>query len=105
DLHETPSIGCQAQRERGRQWLCRLTCAEWLEKSIQAASDSSSSDDRSLSATTGGPLRSAAGSRMSKTAPPSLCADTVPPCRSTIAFTIDNPSPLPPAGFRDASTL
>ena len=29
--------------------------------------------------------------------PGRLATDIVPPCRSTIAFTIDNPSPLPPA--------
>ena len=43
-----------------------------------------------------------------KTVPPPgrLEADTVPPCRSTMAFTIDSPSPLPDAcPARDGSTL
>ena len=46
-----------------------------------------------------------AGSRISKTAPSSLRAVIVPPWRSTIAFTMDRPRPLPPADFRDASPL
>ena len=45
------------------------------------------------------------GSVISKTAPPSLYAVMVPPCRSTIVFTIERPRPLPPAARREASTL
>jgi len=45
------------------------------------------------------------GSVISNTAPPSLRAEIVPPWRSTIALTIDKPSPLPPAALREASTL
>ncbi len=48
---------------------------------------------------------SARGSNISKTAPPSLRAEIDPPCRSTIAFTIDSPRPLPPDALREASAL
>ena len=50
------------------------------------------------------------GRRISKTAPPPGAFDavTVPPSRSTIALTIESPSPLPDGvavGARDESTL
>ena len=50
---------------------------------------------------------SVSGNTISKTVRPGrLVTDIVPPCRSTIAFTIDNPSPLPPlTPARDASAL
>ncbi len=47
----------------------------------------------------------AAGSTISNTAPLSLRAVIVPPCRSTMALTMDKPRPLPPADLRDASPL
>ena len=52
---------------------------------------------------------SSRGSTISKTVLPGrLSTEIAPPCRSTIAFTIDSPSPLPPdvaARRRDASAL
>ena len=42
---------------------------------------------------------------ISNTAPCSLRARIVPPCRSMIALTIDSPRPLPAAARRDASAL
>ena len=48
-----------------------------------------------------------AGSRISKlvVTPGVLDTRTVPPCRSTIAFTIDSPSPVPAPPVLDGSAL
>src|SRR5438105_760251 len=65
-------------------------------------------DQRSFAGTLTVPAKGQAiGRVISNRAPPAgwLDAAIVPPCRSTIAFTIDRPRPLPPDALRDASAL